>query len=99
MSEDLKNIAKIVTPVLKKYGIRFAGVFGSHARGDATPESDVDLLVSLGNKPLSVWDMVGMREELSTSLGKPVDVISDSAVIPYFREHIFRDLKIIYGTR
>ena len=99
MNENLKNIAEIINPTLAEYGIRFAGVFGSHARGDATPQSDVDILGSLGDKRLSLWDMVSLREELSERLKKPVDLVSEGAVIPYFRDSIFRDLKIIYGTR
>lgn len=91
-------MANTITPVLKKYGIRSAGIFGSHARGDAKPESDVDILISLGDKPLSVWDIVGLREELSERLKKNVDLVSDKSIVSYFRDYIFRDLKIIYGA-
>ena len=82
-----------------KYEVRYAGIFGSYARGDARPDSDVDILVSLGDRPFSVWDFVGFKEELSERLQKPVDLISDKAIVPYFRDYIYRDLKIIYGTR
>jgi len=84
---------------LGKYEVRYAGIFGSYARGDARPDSDVDILVSLGDRPFSVWDFVGFKEELSERLQKPVDLISDKAIVPYFRDYIYRDLKIIYGTR
>lgn len=99
MSDELQQIATSITPVLKKYGVRSAGVFGSHARGDATRESDVDILVSLGERKLSVWDMVGLREELSERLKKPVDLVSEKSIVSYFRDYIFRDLKMIYRTR
>lgn len=99
MNGTIKNIGEAIRPVLEKYEVRYAGIFGSHARGDARPDSDVDILVSLGDKPISVWDFVGFKEELAERLQKPVDLISDKAIVPYFRDYVYRDLKIIYGTR
>ena len=99
MNENIKNIAEIVKPTLDKYGVRYAGLFGSQARGTARSDSDVDILVSPGDKPFSVWDMVGMKNELSERLKKQVDLIFEKAIVPYFKDYIFRDLKIIYGSR
>ncbi|MDE2188627.1 MAG: nucleotidyltransferase family protein [Patescibacteria group bacterium] len=99
MNENVKNIAKAAKPTFAKYGVRYAGLFGSQARGDAKPDSDVDILISPGDKPFSVWDIVGMKNELSELLKKQVDLIFEKAVVPYFKDYIFRDLKIIYGSR
>lgn len=99
MSKTVKEIAESIKPILEKYGVNYAGIFGSYARGDSRPDSDVDILVSLGEKILSVWDMVGFKTELSEQLKRPVDLISDKAVIPYFKNNIYRDLQIIYGTQ
>ncbi len=99
MSENVKNIAETIKPTLEKYGVRYAGLFGSQARGDARPDSDVDILVSPGEKTFSVWDIVGMKDELSEKLKKQVDLIFEKAIIPYFKDYIFRDLKIIYDSR
>ncbi|KKU70457.1 MAG: polymerase beta domain protein region protein [Parcubacteria group bacterium GW2011_GWA2_47_21] len=99
MTRTIQNIGDTIRPILGKYEVRYAGIFGSYARGDARPDSDVDILVSLGDRPFSVWDFVGFKEELSERLQKPVDLISDKAIVPYFRDYIYRDLKIIYGTR
>lgn len=86
-------------PVFEKYGVRYAGLFGSYARGEEKPESDIDILVKKGDKPLSLLDFVRMRDELSTVFNKKVDIVSDSAVVPYFKEYIFKDLRPIYGER
>ncbi|MDE1988795.1 MAG: nucleotidyltransferase domain-containing protein, partial [Patescibacteria group bacterium] len=43
-----------ISPVLKKYGIKRAAVFGSVSRGDDSPKSDVDIMVSLG-KPMGMF--------------------------------------------
>lgn len=99
MNENIKNIAETVKPTLDKYGVRYAGLFGSQARGEARPDSDVDILVSPGDKKFSVWDIVGMKDELSKNLKKQVDLIFEKAIIPYFKDYIFSDLKIIYGSR
>ena len=99
MNENVKNIAEVVKPALDKYGVKYAGVFGSQARGDARPDSDVDILVSPGDTALSVWDIVGLKDELSSLLKKKVDLILEKAVISYFRDYIYRDLQIIYGIK
>lgn len=99
MLESIEDITRAISPVFKKYGVKYAGLFGSQARGDARPDSDIDILVTLGDKPLSLWDFVGLKDELSECLKKPVDLLSDRAVVPYFRDYIYRDLKKIYGER
>jgi uncharacterized protein len=91
-----EEIAQKIRPTLEKYEVSYAGLFGSHARGDARPDSDVDILVSLGDKPLSVWDMIAFKRELSDILKRTVDLLSDKAIIPYFKDYIYRDLKTLY---
>lgn len=67
-----------VLSVLSRYGASNPRVFGSVARGDAGPDSDVDILVDLnpgGGNPL--MRVAGMSEELSELLGVRVDVVCD----------------------
>jgi len=101
MSKDerIKQIAEKAAPVFKKYGIEYAGLFGSYARGDEKEDSDVDILVRRGSKSLSLFDFIGMKDEISDILDKNVDLVSEKAVIPYFKDHIFSDLRAIYGER
>ena len=99
MNDTIIKIADSIKPIFDKYGVKHAGIFGSYARNEARPDSDVDILVSLGDKPFSVWDLVSFKEELSVKLEKPVDLVSDRAIVSYFRDYIYRDLKTIYGTR
>jgi len=71
------------------------GVFGSVARGEATAESDIDLLVYF-SKPKSLLAVVDLEERLSTALGKPVDLLTEAAISPYFRDRVKDELVVIY---
>lgn len=99
MIETLENISTNTRPIFKKYGIKYAGVFGSYARGDARPDSDIDILVSFGDQVFTLLDMFSLKEEISERLNKPVDIVSDRAIVPYFKDYIYRDLKPIYEQR
>jgi len=65
-------IQEAITPVLKQHGVVKAVLFGSHAKGCARENSDVDLLVDSGLRGLA---FVGLIEDLFVSLNKSVDVI------------------------
>ena len=67
-------------------------VFGSHARGEATAESDLDLLIEMAQT--EGWDYFGYAEELSQRLGIPVDM--GSGVSDYSFRYIAKDLKTVY---
>lgn len=99
MIDSIENISTIIKPILKKYSIKSAGIFGSYARGEETPDSDVDILVSLGDQTFTLLDMMDFKNEISERLKKPVDIVSDRAIVSYFRDYIYRDLKPIYEQR
>jgi hypothetical protein len=75
--------------------IEMVGVFGSIARGEATSESDVDLLVRFSEKK-SLLALVRLERELSETLGKKVDLLTEAAISPYLRDRVKRDLRVIY---
>ena len=77
-------------PVLRRYGVRRAGVFGSYARAEATSESDLDLLVDLPAGS-SLLDLVGLQLDLSEALGIEVDANTYNAIHPMLREGILAD--------
>lgn len=99
MIDSIENISTTLAPILKKYSIKYAGIFGSYARGEARPDSDVDILVSLGDQTFTLFDMMNFKDEISEQLKKPVDIVSDRAIVSYFRDYIYKDLKPIYGKR
>ncbi len=79
-----------ILDLARQYGAFNVRVFGSVARGDATPASDVDFLVSLP-ADRSIFDLVGLWLELTELLGREVDVLTDGALTERMRENILKD--------
>ena len=78
-------------PVLK------AWIFGSFARGEETPLSDVDLLVQYDDKArISLLKHCAMINDLEELLDRPVDLIEDGTLLPFAIESANRDKKLIY---
>ena len=73
-----------------QHGAKNVRVFGSLARGETGPESDVDLLVDM-EKGRSLLDLVAFWQDVQDLLGCPVDVITDGGVSPHLRERIYSE--------
>lgn len=69
----LKDIASLVKPVVKKYGVKELYLFGSYARGEADKDSDIDFLV-FGGESFKLTMVFALAEELREVLKKDVDV-------------------------
>lgn len=82
----------------KKNDVSMAGVFGSVARGESTEKSDIDLLVEFSKKK-SLLSLIRFERELSASLGKEVDVVTEASISPYLKDRILQDLQVIYEAR
>lgn len=74
------------------HGARNVRVFGSVARGDAGPDSDVDFLVDL-EPGRSLFDLGGLMMELQELLGRPVDVVTERGLRDRIRERVLRDAR------
>lgn len=70
----LDEIAERIAPVAKKYNIPKVYIFGSYARGEANPDSDVDLMIEGGD--YSALDIAGIMEDFKVSLNKSIDLIN-----------------------
>lgn len=71
------------------------GVFGSFARGEATQESDLDLLVYFAQRK-SLLTMVALERQLSEALGRKVDLVTEAALSPYLRDIIKKEMVVAY---
>lgn len=75
----VSQIQAILVPIFREYNIRKAILFGSYAKGSAKDKSDIDLLVDSGLKGLAFF---GLLEDVVNALGKEVDLLDTSQIIP-----------------
>ena len=95
-----KAMTKIIADYFKTQPVLKAWLFGSYARGEETPESDVDILVQYDNDAkISLLTISHMMGELEKSTGKRVDLIEDGCLLPFAIESANRDKKLIYERR
>ncbi len=92
LKEEIKD--KIIS-ILVKHGIKRILVFGSHARNEATPTSDIDLIVDFP-EGTSLLDHVGIEIELSEALNMKIDLLSRNGISPYIKDHILKEAIVIY---
>jgi predicted nucleotidyltransferase len=74
----------------ERHGATQVRLIGSVARGEARPDSDIDLLVTWTEES-SLLDQAALMLELESMLGRKVDIASDGWVKPSLRESIYRD--------
>lgn len=92
--EKIAKIKKPIIEVLKKYGVKKAGIFGSWARGEEKIESDIDILIQ-PTKNMGI-EFVGIKLELEDKLGRKVDLVSYKGINPHLKKYILKDeVKII----
>lgn len=91
---------KALAAICRKYRVKKMSLYGSAARGELRPESDVDLLVEFQPKRgPSLWGLVDMQDALSPLFGGRRVEIAGPGILgnPYRRATIERDLKVLYG--
>jgi predicted nucleotidyltransferase len=72
------------------YGVKSLAVFGSVARDEAGPDSDIDVLIEV-ERPFGLFKLLDVEEFLEHILGQPVDVVTPNGLRPEFRETILRE--------
>ena len=90
-----EEIESTLVSILGKYGALKIGLFGSYARGEQRPDSDLDVLVDFVDRK-SLLTLVRIERELSENLGIKVDLLTEQAISPYLVDRIKADLKVIY---
>ncbi len=90
MRTRVEEIKQKILPILEKYNIKRAGLFGSYIRGDMREDSDIDILVEI-EEDISLLDFVGIKLEIEETLGKKVDLVEYNTIKPLIREKIIKE--------
>jgi len=91
-----QKINNIIISMLKEFNPVRIGIYGSFAREDNTPESDIDILVKFKNG-ITLLQLIKLENDLSEKLGIKVDLVTEGALTnKKLRKSIQKDLKIIF---
>lgn len=94
--KTIEQLKVDILPILKKHKINRAGVFGSYAKDENTEESDIDILIELGEK-ISLLEFIRIKFALEDKLNKKVDLVEYQALKPQLKDRILAEEIKIYG--
>ncbi|MDB5151706.1 MAG: Nucleotidyltransferase domain protein [Mucilaginibacter sp.] len=85
--QQLEQYQQLILPVLKRYFIKRAAIFGSFAKGNITANSDMDLLIE-PEKDFTIFKMLQLEQEISELIKRKVDLVEYSAIKPSIKEEV-----------
>ena len=90
---DALGLLRHHEPELKsRFGVAKIGIFGSFARGEERPESDIDVLVTFQDGKKTFDNFMGTKFYLEDIFRRKVDLVTDSALKPLIRDPILQDV-------
>jgi predicted nucleotidyltransferase len=91
--KEIRSTIETLKPLLReRYGVETIGVFGSYSRGEETPKSDVDILVTFNEEAhVGFFKFLELEEFLAKKLGIKVDLVTKDALKPYIKDRILRE--------
>ena len=92
---SLDEIRRIVIPLAKEYQVDSVCLFGSYARNEATPQSDLDFVIK-SDAIKTLLQLGGFQAALTDIFHKQVDVLTEDSLQPGFRENVEKDKVLIY---
>ena len=90
MKMNVEEIKRRISPILKRYGVKKVGLFGSYVRGEMKEDSDIDMLVEI-EKPISLLDFIGLKLEIEEALKRKVDLVEYNTIKPLLKERILNE--------
>lgn len=85
--QNIEQYKKLILPVLNRYLIKRAAIFGSFAKGTMNINSDMDLLIE-PEHDFTIFKMLRLEEEISSVLNRKVDLVEYSALKPSIRTEV-----------
>ncbi len=86
----LRQRRREIVEIAAKHGAHNLRVFGSVARGEESPDSDIDLLVDM-EPGRSLLDLAGFNADLRDLLGRPVDIVTEASLYWLIRRRILKE--------
>jgi len=89
-NKEIEEIKQKIIPLLKKYKVTKAGIFGSYSRGEQKKSSDIDLLIKIHNDT-GLLTLIGLKLELQKAIKRKVDIIEYETIRKELRKQILND--------
>lgn len=89
-NKKIEKIKEKIIPLLKEYGVKKAGIFGSYARGEQKENSDIDILVEI-NDEIGLLEIIRLRRMLQKSVRKKIDLVEYETIRPEIKKSILED--------
>ena len=90
-NREIEKIKEKIIPILKENKVKKAGIFGSYARGEQKKDSDIDLVVKIDDKNMSLIGFIRLIRLLEEALNKKVDLVEYSAIKPLIKDRILNE--------
>jgi hypothetical protein len=85
--------------VCRRYAVKELSLFGSAARGDLHPDSDIDFMVEFeADARIGIFKFESLVDELEALSGRRVDLVTKSGMKPWVRPHVMSDARVIYAA-
>ena len=91
MKKNVKIQKEKIVKILKKHGVKKAGIFGSYARGEQKKNSDIDILIEIKNPNISLLGFIHIKHELEDVLGRKVDLVEYRMIRPEIKNIILEE--------
>jgi predicted nucleotidyltransferase len=92
--DKITDIKRKIMPILQKYGVIKAALFGSVVREEEGDDSDIDILVDI-EKNVSLLEFIGLKQELEDALGHPVDLVEYGTIKPLLKDRILSEQVVL----
>lgn len=94
--ERIEQQLTTLRPQLAQFDVRSLALFGSVARGEATANSDLDLLVAF-HHPATFDNYMGLKIFLEDNLGCPIDLVTENSLRPALQATIQQDMAYVFS--
>ena len=90
-NKEVQKIKSKIVGILKENNVKRAGIFGSYSRGEQKKESDIDIVVEIKDKNMTLLGFIGLKFKLEDILRKKVDLVEYVALKPLIKNNILNE--------